>query len=259
MDHQRNLSSERQASLERRIELSLDNMQRATLSYVYEGKRSAYQTVATELRKLLLDKDAPRSWVKGTKRQSLFELVHGRRDDIHINGLPSDGSVPCFLHPELMLAYAGSDIELEPMKDWLSRSYVTSPDGLARTHETLLRDVADKEGAHIIGSRSGKDAWKGFGIGLISESADDLEKGEQLMEMWRQLVVFAGAKLLMAKKWTNGEMLPLFDYQWPGGRSAGYEQLPDLKPWTIVLTSGVELRASLCARPGTRLSDNCHW
>lgn len=232
--------------------LSLNNMHRAILSYIYEGDRSAYQTVATELRKLLLDSNAPRSWEKRTRRRSLFELVHGRREEIYVSGSPSDGSVPSFIHPELMPAYAGSDNRPETMHDWLKRKHVTSPDGSARTHETLLKDIADKEGAHIIGNRA--IGWKGFGIGFISAGADDHEEGHQVMEMWRQLVVFAGCKLLMAREYRRGMLEPLFSYQWPDWERRITRPLPDPDVMTISLVSGVELCASVYSLPGTNLS-----
>ena len=246
-------SSDRYADARSRVQLSLDNMHRAILSYIFEEDQSAYQTVAVELRKLLLDKNAPKSWDKSTKRQSLFELVYGRRDDIYVSGLPSDGSVSMFFHPEIMLACASSSDGLVTMKDWLAQRHVTSPDGLERTHETLLLDVADMEGAHILGSQgASRRSWKGFGIGLLTDHMTDFEKGEQLMEMWRQLVIFAGAKLLMSRRFMSGQPISLLDYDWPRDGNAGHDEIPDPTPINILLTSGVEMRANIYARPRFR-------
>lgn len=247
-------SSDRYADARSRVQRSLDNIHRAVLGYIFEEDRSAYQTVAVELRKLLLDKNAPRSWDKNTKRQSAFELIFGRRDDIYVSGLPSDGSVSMFFDLEIMLACASSSDRLITMKDWLAQRHITSPDGLERTLATLLRDVADLEGAHIIGSPgASRRSWKGFGVGLLTDHMTDFEKGEEFMEMWRQLVVFAGAKLLMSRRCVDGQLISLLDYGWPRDGNAGHDEIPDPVPLAIQMKSGVEMRMNIYARSGSEI------
>ncbi len=53
---------------------SIDNIKLGVKAYVFDGQRSAYRTVAVELRKLILDADSARSFDASRKAPTLFGL-----------------------------------------------------------------------------------------------------------------------------------------------------------------------------------------
>ena len=65
--------------LERGVQDSINNIKRNIKAYLLEKDNSVYRIIAVELRKLLLDKKAPGSFIKKEKRvtKSLFELYYG--------------------------------------------------------------------------------------------------------------------------------------------------------------------------------------
>ena len=72
------------SEIKRGVQDSINNIERSIKAYVFEEDNSVYRTVAVELRKLLLDKNAPASFIKkGEKNnKSLFELYYDDGKDI---------------------------------------------------------------------------------------------------------------------------------------------------------------------------------
>ena len=206
---------------------SLANIDLGVKSYVFARQRSAYRSVAVELRKLLLDRDAVRSFlVSEKKRHNLFEVVFGRGDKIYVQSfLPKSGTVtedgyfdvgpPLHTSPEGILLHASKADQLAPLRQWLDECPVHDSNGAVRKISKVLQDIADKEGAHII-NWAKKDWRDKAGLALFSA-----ERGKPTEEQiisapyeanWEQFVVGAGARLLYARKWKNGEWQQMFTH-----------------------------------------------
>ena len=214
---------------------SLSNIEWAVSSYIFGGNHSVYRTVAVELRKLLLDKDAVRSFLGSTKLHNLFEAAFGKGDHIYLQSfLPKSGTVtedgyfdvgpPFHLSPESILLHAGNADQLIPLRQWLGECPVHDSNGAMRKISKVLQDIADKEGAHII-DWSKKDWRDKAGIALFSA-----ERGkptdEQIISApyeanWQQFVVGAGARVLYARKRKNGEWQQMFSHSLDASRIRG--------------------------------------
>ena len=205
---------------------SLDNIELAVNAYVFGGKHSSYRTVAVELRKLLLDKDAVRSFLGSTKMHNLFEAVYGKGDRIYLQSfLPKSGTItqdgyfdvgpPLHVTPTSILVHASKADQLIPLRQWLDECPVHDSNGAVRKTAKVLQDVANKEGAHII-NWSRTDWRNKAGIALIPARSGEPTK-EQITSApyeanWQQFVIGAGARLLYARKRENGKWRQMFTY-----------------------------------------------
>lgn len=202
---------------------SLANIDWSVRSYLVEGKHSLYRTVAVELRKLLLDKDSVRSFLgRGEKRHNLFEAAFGKGDRIYLQsflsgpGSATDGyfdvGPPLYPSPASVLIHARNDDKLVPLREWLEECTVHDSTGAIRKTANILRDIANKEGAHII-NREKKDYRNEAGITLlpvgVEPTIEELTAANWEAN-WQQFVIGAGAKLLYARRWDRGEWQRLF-------------------------------------------------
>ncbi len=204
---------------------AIANIKLGVKAYVFDGQRSAYRTVAVELRKLILDADSARSFDASRKAPTLFGLVFGRLDRIYLQSLlprrpgseREDGWVdvgpPLHRDPRDILRRASSDNHLVSLREWLKESPVRDAHGAVRNTSSTLRDIADKEGAHVIRNWGKKDwrAQAGIAWAPIAqiESGDvaDLPFGAN----WEQFVIGAGSRLLYTRSWRGNQWESLID------------------------------------------------
>lgn len=203
---------------------SIANIEMGVTAYVFGGQRAAYRTVATELRKLLLDPNTARSFGASSRTSTLLGLAFGRLDQIDIQSM-KPGSVndtgwvdvgpPLYPDSRAILQHARGLDQRISLRDWMSESAVTDANGAARRTDRALKDIADKEGAHSIHDWGGKDWRSGTGVAVTT-----VDPGEMTMDEveslpyganWEQFVIMAGASLLYARKREQGRWAPMFD------------------------------------------------
>ena len=215
--------------LARAFDDAADNLRIAVRTYILDNQRSQYRTVAVQLRILLLDENSARSFVgKGSKSKSksLLELVYGNQDKILMQSLlpkerldPKDGwrdvGPPLYGDPRALLAEARNNDRLVSLRKWLSECPVYDDRGGVRQTQTVLQDIADKEGAHSIKAWGGKDWRNKAGIALTSRNPQAMTLDEvAALEYglnWEQFVIGAAARLLYACRREEGALRKLFD------------------------------------------------
>ena len=211
---------------------ALANLDSAVRLYIFENQRSAYRTVLTNLRVLLLDKHAVRSFGGRWKKTNLclLEAVYGHGDCIFLQSLKimdMIGYIPGLLYgpslysdPAALIKRARRADHLMPLNAWLDEGYVEDQ-GNIKEVRTLLDDLADKEGAHVIGVGKGTKDWrKRIPGGVIIRDTDEEysehgERGERdrgFGMAWEQFAIDAAIKLLFACAWKHGLLVRLFDY-----------------------------------------------
>ena len=193
---------------------------------MFRGRSSSYRTVAVELRKLLLDPDAARSFGATGKAPTLFGLAFGRLDRMYVQSLAlernsaTDGEYidtgpPLHFDPADVLRRAQGDDHLVSLRDWLKECPVRDAKGAVRRTSRILQDIADKEGAHIIGNWGGKDWREQGGLALAPTNPKEMTMDEiaalRYGANWEQFVVAAGAGLLYARRKAQGQWEPMFD------------------------------------------------
>ena len=214
--------------LKRGVQHSVSNIVRNVKAYVFEGDDAAYRIVAVELRKLLLDTNAAASFLeKGQSKRnkrSLYELYHSSGKNIYLRSfLPireADSETQLSDYKPVTPAIYGSRVDilyhathggrLVDLKDWLEEPFVYNSNGAVLKVRTVLLDMADKEGSHII-SLKGKDKREdvriAYGTGPIkSEDLPSLS----FIGHWEQFIVDAGMRLLDAR-W-RADLSPLIDH-----------------------------------------------
>lgn len=206
---------------------ALDNIEGAIVDYIYENKRAAYKTVATNLRTLLADDASAQSFVPKTKR-NLFELCWGPGTKIHVQSFdvkaPSDLSyiVPpaLYRYPTDIVWYASQDSHLVSLSQWLSEYPITNhPEAKAAGNVgDTLRWIASNSGAHAFNKNN--DPRHDMVVALPTD--DEIAKlGSQgVLDKyyglnWEQFVVDAGMRLLSARVNRRGQMVRLFDHGVP--------------------------------------------
>jgi hypothetical protein len=115
-----------------------------------------------------------------------------------------------------MLRRASADDHLVSLRDWLKETPVRDARGALRRTSRVLRDKADKEGAHIIDRWGGKD-WRETGAAVALAPVDPSEMTPEALANlpysanWEQFVISAGASLLYARKREQRGWAPLFN------------------------------------------------
>ncbi len=206
---------------------SISNIRLGVTAYVFHNQRATYRTVAVELRKLLLDANAARSFGAKGKAPTVLRLAYGRLDRIFLQSLqPKRDSVnaagwadvgpPLYPDPKDILRRASADDHLVSFRNWLKETPVRDAQGALRKTSRVLQDIADKEGAHIIDRWGGKD-WRETGFAFAVIPADPREMTtEEVANLsfdanWEQFVIAAGASLLYARKREQRGSALLFD------------------------------------------------
>ena len=209
--------------IERGVRHSISNMQRSVKAYVFDGEDAAYRVVAVELRKLLLDTNAAASFApkgrKSKKNKSLYELHFGSGKYIHLRSFmpaPEDQKKAenyVTVSPNVyssridILCNAMQGGSMVPLHDWLNEPFVHNNNGAVMKVRTVLQNIADKEGAHIInlGERDKRaDVRIAFPPGPVrGEEVTSLD----FVEHWEQFVIDAGMRLLDARRPTDGHPL----------------------------------------------------
>ncbi|MYB48628.1 MAG: hypothetical protein F4X72_05060 [Dehalococcoidia bacterium] len=213
------------SEIERGVQHSISTIRRSVEAYVFERDDSAYRVVAVELRKLLLDTNAAASFApksRGNKnKRSLFELHYGRGKNILVRSFMPDTEdqkrsesedymavSPSIYKSRIdILCGATSGSRLVALPIWLDEPFVHNDDGAVLKVRTVLQDIADKEGAHIIrlaGRDKREDVRVAFAPGPVS--GEDIASLDYV-EHWEQFVIDAGMRLLDARSSTNGHPL----------------------------------------------------
>ena len=202
--------------LDKRIQLSIDSLRRNIIEYVFEENDSAYLVVAVELRKLLLDVKTEASFEreKGKKtKRSLFETHYGSGKQIYLrsflspNESGSDINTDSHVDVNPTIYKSRHDIlynathggRLVNLMVWLDEAFVHDKRNAILKVRTVLGQIADKEGAHIIDRRvwdKREDVRVAF-----SEAPMKGEAPESLnfVEHWEQFVIDAGMRVLDGK------------------------------------------------------------
>lgn len=206
---------------------SIANIRLGVTAYVFGNQRATYRTVAVELRKLLLDANAARSFGARGKAPTVLRLAYGRLDRIYLQSLQlkrdsvkdtgwADIGPPLHPDPRDILRRASAADHLVTLRDWLKETPVRDAQGAVRKTSRVLQDIADKEGAHIIDRWGGKD-WRETGIAVALAPVHPSEMTTEEMANlpysanWEQFVIAAGASLLYARKREQRRWAPLFD------------------------------------------------
>lgn len=204
---------------------SIANVRMGVTAYVFAGQRAAYRTVAVELRILLLDSNTARSFGATGARPTLLGLAFGRLDQIDIQSMrpgPAndagwvDIGPPLYPDPRDILRRASGLDQRMSLRDWLGESPVRDARGAVRRTDRVLKDIADKEGAHSIRDWGGRD-WRETGVGVAVAPVDPREMTvEEVASLpydanWEQFVIVAGASLLYARKRQQGRWTPSFE------------------------------------------------
>ena len=214
------------SDIHRGIQHSISTIRRSVEAYVFERDDSAYRVVAVELRKLLLDANsaesfAPKKRKKKRRSRSLFELQYGRGENILLRSFmpdpkdqeSSESEKYIAVSPNIyadridILSEATREGSLVTLPVWLEEPFVHNNDGGVLKVRTVLHDIADKEGAHIINLK-GKDKREDVRIAFATEhvSGEDVASLDYI-EHWEQFVIDAGMRLLNARSSTDGYLL----------------------------------------------------
>ena len=209
--------------IERGVRHSISNIQRSVNAYVFEREDSAYRVVAVELRKLLLDTNAAASFAakgrKSKKNKSLFELQFGSGKYLHLRSFIPDPvnqkraedyiavTPNVYANRIDILCNAMHGGRMVTLPAWLNEPFVHNSNGTVMKVRTVLQNIADKEGAHII-NLSERDKRTDVRIAF----APGPVKGEDVtsldfVEHWEQFVIDAGMRLLDARRSTDGHSL----------------------------------------------------
>ena len=207
------ISNADQTALASDVQDSMDIIKNGVIDFVYRNRPASYRVIATELRKLLCDKDAVRSFDRKSKRSSLFELRYGRGDKIHLQAFAKlepqivasdwrDAGPAVYLDSVDILRAASGGDHLLSLWHWLKEESVLDARGSPVQTHRVLKDVADKEGAHII---NWKADWRDkAGVALVTRDPSKMTT-EELASAdyeigWKQFIVGAGARLLFARR-----------------------------------------------------------
>ena len=207
--------------IERGVQHSISTIRRSIQAYVFERDDSAYRVVAVELRKLLLDTNAAASFVprsrKKNRMRTLFELQYGNGNNILLRSFMPDPEneeksesgdyIPVtpniYANRIEILCGATHGGSFVTLPVWLDEPFVYDNDGAVLKVRTVLKNIADREGAHIINLK-GKDKREPAGLAFPSgpikpEDAPFMD----FVEHWEQFVIDAGMRLLDARRSTD--------------------------------------------------------
>ena len=200
-------------------------------AFIFKHETSAYESVSVQVRKLLLDGNAPRSYDKATRHPNLLALAYGGADHIFVNDNPAPRrsqdeqgydwfpkTPSLYASPESMISVAWNGTRQLNLRDWLNH-YVTGchavgcrcAEGSKRSEKVseLLRFFADKEGAHRLNHQRERG-----GIAISSADAQDGLRPRDFDVAWQQFAVEAGLKVAFAKQVVDGKQRPIMDLKW---------------------------------------------
>ena len=190
-------------------------------AYVYHDDDFAYRTVVTELRKLLLDKDAASSFRKSIRRakntKSLLELQYGKGKNIRLQSFSRqvrsetgdfmDVTPDVYaVRTDILYAATQSDNRVT-LSEWLEEHLVHARNGQVLKVSTTIRHIAGKEWSHIINPVG--DMREDVGISFFSQkpTPDVIEDTDfNRTNPWRQFAIDAGMRLLAAT-YATGESI----------------------------------------------------
>ena len=198
------------------VEDSSSIIENGIKGYVLEGQESAYRIVATELRKLLLDRNAVSSFKKSISRaknaRCLLELHFGNGRKIFLRsfgavrpaGLGDFGDVTpsVYMEREDIIYAAANEGKPTSLHEWLKEDLAFVSKGQIWNVHTALGHMAGREGSHIINPvGDAREARVDVAITFLSE----VPKPEEMPTIdfnqynpWRQFVIEAGMRLLCA-------------------------------------------------------------
>ena len=201
---------------------SIAAIERGIKAYVFDGDESAYRVVATELRKLLVDLDAVRSFHKSIKRakkaKNLFELCYGNSKNILLKSFRStqyaqsddyvDVTPNIYSVREDILYCATHGGDLVPMKEWLDEQLVYFKNGEVKKVGTVINYITGKEGSHIINPVGDKREDIAIAFTSGQPTQDEIENIDfNYTNPWRQFAIDAGMRLLSAKNVSGGRLI----------------------------------------------------
>lgn len=207
--------------MKRGVQDSINIIKRNIKVHVFEEDNSVYRSVAVELRKLLLDKNASATFIdKGQdNNKSLFELYYGDGTGILLQS---------FLNPReetkktesnsytVTSAFYGNRIDilkkpigknnLVSLTQWLDEPLFYH-NSKAQTLRAVLNHIAGKEGSHIINPR--KNDITSFAIAVLEGpiTPSNLPLLVASNDNWNQLIIDAGMRLLNARKASDKNFL----------------------------------------------------
>ena len=209
-------------SLAESVRHSISNIEQGIRTYVFQDNDSAYRSVATELRKILVDKDGVASFWKSIKRaksaNSLFELHYGNGSKILLKsfGLVGKGETGDYMDVTPDIYSAREDIlycathggRLVSLPEWLKEHLACTRNGEMLKVGTAIKYIAGKEGSHIINPVG--DKREDLGIAFASREPTPKEVSEldfNYSNPWRQFVIDAGMRLLAATDASGGRLV----------------------------------------------------
>ena len=192
-------------------------------AYVFQGDESAYRSVATELRKILVDKNAVASFRKSIARakraKCLLELHYGNGRHIFLHSFRRLGKaerddyvdITPDIYPvrEHILYAATHDGKLVSLHEWLEEDLAYTENGEVLKVGTAIKHIAGQEGSHIINPVGDKRV--DVGIAFLSEEPkpDVIENIDfNHSNPWRQFVIDAGMRLLGATSSMGDGLIP---------------------------------------------------
>ena len=190
-------------------------------AYVFQGDESAYRSVSTELRKLLVDKNAVASFRKSIARakraKCLLELHYGNGRHIFLKSFRPlrkperddyvDITPDVYPVREHILYAATHEGKLVSLHEWLEDIAYTG-NGEVLKVGTAIKHIAGHEGSHIINPVGDKRV--DVGIAFLSEEPkpDVIENIDfNHSNPWRQVVIDAGMRLLAATSSTGDGLI----------------------------------------------------
>ena len=196
-------------ALEEAVQHSIDIIQSGIKSFVYDNREAAYRSVSTELRKLLLDKNAAKSFSKslGESAKSVFELYYGNGSSIFVKSFATKKELKdkddfivtpaIYFERRDILYHATKQGQRVDVHVWLNEPLAFSPSGKIISVGTAINLISGKEGAHIIDPRGSE--WMKVGLNL-SDFASTSENIASLYyhNPWRQFIIDSGMRLLEA-------------------------------------------------------------
>lgn len=206
------------------VQHSVAAIEKGIEAYVFHGDDFAYRSVVTELRKLLLDKDAASSFRKSVRRaknvKSLLELQYGKGKNIRlqsfirsmVNGADDFMDVTPDIYAvrtDILYAATQGDNRV-PLNEWLEEHLVHASNGQVLKVGTTIKHIAGKEGSHIINPVG--DMREDVAIAFFSEepTPEAIEDTDfNRSNPWRQFAIDAGMRLLAA---TYASGTSLFDH-----------------------------------------------
>ena len=192
---------------------SISEIERGIKAYVFQEEDSAYRDVATELRKLLVDRRATASFQKSILRakniECLLELHYGNGKKIFLQSFCPPGKTAADNYVDITpniyraredILYAathgGPQVSL---REWLDEHLAYTRKGHILKVGTAIKHIAGREGSHIINPVG--DKREDIGIAFVSEEPqpEDIRNIDfNQTNPWRQFVIDTGMRLLEA-------------------------------------------------------------